>query len=224
MSKDVIPATLGIALFAGLVLALAVLILPGCGLRLGPLGDLDFCAPARTLSASLGKELERLAVLEARLRGLERRLAELPACRLPPPSELLPDPDVLDAEKWDNRDVSVLEGCWALASDYELQDVDTGEVSSVETWTMCFDVQGNGDQHLVMTDGLQCTAESHASFVDDGRLRISDLDDVDCSGEFVIFRRVMECELEPEGEAACISRQTGRVGYSELRITNRVSP
>ena len=87
---------------------------------------------------------------------------------------------------------------------------------------MCFDSQGNGDQKIVMSDGAECTADTLASFVEDGRLQISDLDDVQCTGNFYIYRRIMRCELEPDGEAACISEQPEIGSRSELRITNRV--
>ena len=166
---------------------------------------------------------------------LERDLARTArACPQPvalqPPPELSaqleppePDPDSLDAEKWEEKDISVLEGCWDLSSDYRLRDRNTGERVSVESWEMCFDSTGNGGQQIVMSDGAECTADTLASFLEDGRLQISDLDNVQCTGGFYIYRRIMRCELESNGEAACISQQPETGSRSELRITSRVS-
>ena len=139
--------------------------------------------------------------------------------QLEPPE---PDPDALDAEKWEEKDISVLEGCWDLSSDYHVKDIISGEIIGVESWEMCFDSQGNGDQQIVMSNGAECTADTQASFVEDGRLQISDLDDVQCTDGSYIYRRFMHCELEPNGEAACISQQPETGSRFELRITNRV--
>ena len=68
MRVSVAVEALGAVLFLGLVVVLAILILPGCGIRLGTFGKLDLCPSASAPSSDLEKELERLAVLEARLR------------------------------------------------------------------------------------------------------------------------------------------------------------
>ena len=218
----------GIGAVALLVLSLvqAAALLPSCGLRLGTLGSIDFCgdpAPAGP-SPELAAALERRDALEDRIRGLERDLAGLDACPppIPPAPEPEPDPDQLDADRWNDRDISLLEGCWSLASDYELQDSRTGEVVTVESWKMCFDAEGRGDQQLAQTDGTMCEGEVTASFADDGQLRIGDQADVQCTEGYYIFRRVMTCTLEPNGEAACRSRQPDRgEGSTSVRIVRR---
>ena len=209
-----------ILLFLSLIEAAALL--PSCGLRLGSSEYLDFChtAPSQGPSPELAAELERRAALEERLRGLERDLAGLPACR-PEPA---PKSDRLDANRWQERDLALLEGCWSLASDYRLRDSRSGEVTGVDSWTMCFYEDGRGEQRLVQNDGAACDGEVSASFDDDGQLRISDDGDVQCTGGVVIYRRVMTCDLERNGEAACRSRQPNRGdGFSNVRIVRRES-
>ena len=223
--------------FGWLVLAALVfwafwLLVAPCALR-GP-GFLAIDACPSSLASEIRAETDRQAALDDRVAMLERDLARTGrACPQPvplqPPPELNaqleppePDPDALDAEKWEDKDISVLEGCWGLSSDYQLEDRTTGEIVSVQSWEMCFDSQGNGDQQIVMSDGADCTADTLASFVEDGRLQISDLGDVQCTGGVYIYRRIMHCELEPNGEAACITEQPETGSRSELRITNRV--
>ncbi len=231
-------AALGAALFLGLIVVLAALILPTCGVRLGAFGKLDFCPSTSTLSLDLEKELERLAVLEDRLRGLERHLVRLPACPphlpLQPPPELRaelqpppePDPDMLDAEKWAQKDLSSLEGCWALASDFSVEDVETHEVTEVASLEMCFDENGNGEKHLVMTDGVECEGEVWATYLESGMLQINDREDIYCTDGSYVYRGIADCELEPNGEAACTGRNPAFEGEADwgdwhLRIMNR---
>ena len=234
MRAEYLIVILGVAGLVGLGLALAVALLPGCGVRLGPLGDLDFCLSraAAGVSPELEAELERGAALQERVRGLERRLAGLPACSQPPPPspepvtepEPEPDPDVLDAERWDEQDTALLEGCWSLASDYSIVNKETGVATGVDTWEMCFDAEGRGDQRLVYEDGRECTGSVTAAFAEDGQLEVNDDANVECSNGGYIYRRVMTCELEPSGEAACRSSQPEiGSGGTEVRITRRVS-
>ena len=238
MRVNVAMVTLGAALFPGLIVVLAALILPACGVRLGVFGKLDFCPSTSTLSWDLEKELEQLAVLEDRLRGLERRLAGLPACppRLPlePPPELRaelqpppePDPDMLDAEKWAQKDLTSLEGCWSLASDFSVEDVESHEVTEVASLEMCFDENGNGEKHLVMTDAVECEGEVWATYLESGMLQINDREDIYCTDGSYVYRGIADCELEPNGEAACTGRNPGFEGETDwadwhFRIMNR---
>ena len=165
MRRSVLIGVFGALILLVLSVVQAAALLPSCGLRLGSFGHVDFCrdpAPAGP-SPELAAELERRAALEDRLRDLERSLAGLGAC--PPPAlpapEPEPEPDQLDAERWHNRDISLLEGCWSLASDYELTHARTGEVTTVESWRMCFDAEGRGDQQLARSDGRQ-RAKGHS--------------------------------------------------------------
>ncbi len=222
MRVETILALLGTALLAGVAACAALLIVPACGVDLGPLGRLDHCPSASARSAGLDTEIERQALLTDRLNGLQRQLAMLPDC---PPREPLPDPDRLDAERWQESDITLLDGCWSLASDLSFEDIDTGEVSDAVAWEMCFDSHGRGDQEIVMSDGATCSEPVTARFLEDGRLRIEDHGDVHCSNGSYIFQRIITCSLEPGGEAACRSRQPERGDItSDVRIVRRTSP
>lgn len=204
-------ATLGGALLVLIVLFAASAILPSCGLRIPGPWSLEFCpGPARSAPA-LEVAQARRAALEDRVRGLERRLAGLPACRSAEAGR------GLDRERWEEQDVGLLEGCWSLASDYSIRNVDTGEISEVEAWEMCFDASGEGSQTLRMTDGSTCTGEVAAGFEPDGRLRINDIGNPDCGDTYIYERRIL-CELAPGGAADCISRQPETDSRSRVRI------
>ena len=227
MKAELLIGILGAALLLGLVLAQAAAVLPGCGIRLGSLGRLDFCVSRAVAgpSPALVAELDRSAALEERVQGLERRLAGLPACPPPPlpEPEPEPDPDRLDAERWQEQDTSLLEGCWSLASQYTIRNQSTGVVSSVDTWEMCFDTEGRGRQHLVFEGGAVCSGALTAAFREDGQLEINDEANVQCSDNSYIYRRIMTCGLEPNGEAGCRAYQPETGGGSDVRITRRVS-
>ncbi len=235
MRTHLLVGVFGAVVLLLVAFALAVALLPSCGLRLGTFGELNFCraASAAGPSAGLAAERGRRAALEDRVRRLERQLAGLPHCPLPeppppppppPPPEPEPDPEKLDAERWEEQDTALLEGCWSLDSDYRLSDRETGTVTQVDEWEMCFDAEGQGSQRLVKTDGAECTAEVTAAFVEDGRLQVSDRSDVDCDDGSYIYQRIITCELEPNGEADCRARQP-EIGLStsSVRITRRVS-
>ena len=232
MRTEIAVVSLGVVVLIVLALALAYTVLPVCGVRLGSLGTLQFCPLAASggLSPALAEEAERQAVLKERLRGLERRLAALPACP-PPPAQAEPEtaqpepePEGLDPDRWRERDTALLKGCWALSSDYSVRDDRTGVVTRVDSWEMCFDSEGRGEQKFRLSDGRECEANVAAAFLDDGRLRINDDDNVRCTRGSYIYRRVIDCELEPNREAACESMQPGRRGKSSVRISQRTAP
>ena len=216
---------LGAAILLVLALVLAILLLPSCGVRFGGFGEVNFCRlPAASgMSSALAAEAERQAALEDRLRGLERRLAALPACPMPPPAQPEPEPEGLDPERWRERDTTLLEGCWSLGSDYNIRNRQTRVVTQVDSWEMCFDAEGRGEQQFVLSDGRECEADVTAEFLEDGRLQISDRENVRCTGGSYIYRRVIDCELDPNGEAACESRQPETNSRSNVRISRRAS-
>ena len=242
MKTEVAVALLGAAALLGLALWQASALLWACGLRMGPLGALDFC-PAEehsSASAALAAEAARARAFEDRVRKFERRLAGLPACRPEPPPAPPPPPDPpraetpplppppesdgLDAEKWRDQDVALLEGCWSLSSDYRLRNTRTRVVTRVATWEMCFDEGGRGEQTLVQTDGLRCEGPVRARFQPDGRLRIEDVGDLPCANNIIVHERRITCQLEPGGEAACVATQEETGSRSNVRITRRASP
>ncbi len=187
--------------------------IPGCQTAVADVPD-------PRLEAALGRQ----AILESQVTDLETRLARLecPPAR-PPPPEPEPEPQGgMDAEQWEEQDIQMLEGCWQLDSHYQTQDVRTGEVSTVSGWNMCFEADGVGSQNLQFDDGRTCRSGTTARFNAAGQLEIRDNSNVNCSDQSYIYRRVMTCDLQPDGTASCLSRQPSREGgSSHVRIRAR---
>ena len=215
----------------GLVGFAAFLILGACGV-LSPLSTwgISGCpavvadVPDSRLEAALGRQ----AILESQVTALETRLARLecpPARPQPPEPEPEPEPEPqvgMDAEQWEEQDIQMLEGCWQLDSHYQTQDVQTGAVSTVASWNMCFDADGVGSQTLQFDNGKTCRSGTTARFNAAGQLEIRDNSNVNCSDRSYIYQRVMTCDLQPDGTASCQSRQPSRDGgSSHVRIRAR---
>jgi hypothetical protein len=105
----------------------------------------------------------------------------------------------------DERDLSMLEGCWNLASDYRITSPATGESAATESWQMCFDDRGRGTQTLAFENGVNCEGRVQAQFEPDGSLRIVDLGNVPCDNGLSIVQRVVECSREG-GSVDCTTR------------------
>ena len=92
--NGIMLASLGVVAFVVLVLVVALLLLPACGLR--PLaGWLETCPPVPdAVLVALGQEADRSAALRDRIAQRERELAGLPACPLQPPPPLVRPPEM----------------------------------------------------------------------------------------------------------------------------------
>jgi hypothetical protein len=230
--------------FLAAAVALHWTLLPACGLThaLGlAVGDACPAAGPSPAEIALDREAQRRASLEAELRGLERQLLALGPCEVaplppappaaPPPSEAAtltapeppprpeptPPPDAIDPERWRERDVSLLEGCWMLDSDYSITNVTTGETVSVPYWRACFDAEGRGSQELRFSNGATCEAPMRAAFRGE-ELRLRDGADVACSDGTQLFERTIDCRLDERGRAQCLSRQGERGGAASVRL------
>jgi len=156
----------------------------------------------------------------------EERLPEETPVPEPPADEAAPDPDALEPdapeapraeddadrpaepipeEQWEERDLSLLEGCWTLISDYGVTRRDTLETIRVTDWEMCFERNGAGRQTLVFEDGTRCESGIGANFEGEA-LNVIDGGHVRCSDGSAINQRVMRCERQPDGTADCITR------------------
>ncbi len=124
------------------------------------------------------------------------------------PTAPVPRHNPVPERNWRDRDVSFLQGCWRLASDYRITRRDTGEVFATRNWQMCFDGQGNGTQTLVFDNGLRCEGPVQAAFTPGGSLAITDTGDVPCSNGSTIDRRITECRRLPDGTADCTTQHT----------------
>lgn len=130
-----------------------------------------------------------------------------PVAELPPPP---PVPEEIPEEAFEERDVSYLQGCWSLSSDYRLREINSGRITRVRGWQMCFDADGQGIQNLTFDNGVECAGSVGARFGQDGGLAVNDLDEVSCSDGTRIFRREIDCRRTREGSVDCSSIQPTR--------------
>lgn len=234
-------------MLVGVVAGSGALLLKSCGLRLPFFSvALSICDDGATQSAAsrIATLEEGRSALLREIAALERGLAttqcevtapEPPRERadlMPPPQFDMPppqfdapparpsDPEGLDRDSFESRDISVLDGCWDLDSDYRTRNVDTGAITDYTRWHMCFDQTGRGTQTMQATDGTTCQGPVEGRFDEAGRLIMDDGTPVQCSNGGTIFRRVITCELDDTGRADCLSRQPfdGRGGAAEVGL------
>lgn len=120
----------------------------------------------------------------------------------------LPAPPVhadLPADKWDKRDLSILDGCWNKYTHLVLRDTVTSAEISVRDWTICFDRGGHGKQNLTLSDGSRCQNSLTAAFTDNNQLLLTDL--AQCRGATRNkLRSSAICHRISDKEAECESR------------------
>lgn len=94
----------------------------------------------------------------------------------PPPPPPPPRPVDLDAERWNNRDLRVLDGCWQLGreSRTSYSGPRGSEICVVHTGRICFGVNGTGTREMATTCPSlgygTCRAPVTAAFAGDGTL------------------------------------------------------
>jgi hypothetical protein len=222
-AKALIVLPLAVAI---VVLLTAARILPACAVGVFDWADACLPTPVAAAADRLDALEARRAALEAEVAALQRRVAALPACQRvaeapppPPPVEPAPRPQRpppppppppepprdIDQERWDDRDISLLEGCWDLDSNFETVS-SGGQRYPVQSWSMCFDASGNGTQNFrAFRDRIPCSGPVRGAFDPDGRMSIDFVTDAQCQGGGRILRREATCELTPEGRARCSS-------------------
>jgi len=135
-----------------------------------------------------------------------------------PPAEPPSEPPSLDAERWDEQDISILEGCWQLDSNYSTINVQTGVRRSVTDWQLCLDSNGTGEQTMVYEDGTACRGPAQGSFDPSGQLILTDTARIQCDDGAFVYERVTTCERAADGTASCVAVQPGRDTRSAIRL------
>ena len=210
-------------------LALFAMLLPACAAKslLGEYSPWE-CnrIEPRPARVALETETERGRYLEDEIRRLERELiARANNCPVQPPvtpprpTEQPEDDQTFDRDRWEDRDITMLDGCWILDSDYSVRNIETNVVTSVKSWKVCFDNAGGGNQELELTDGKVCKSDVTAEFSDDGKLVFKDVGDVPCTGGLKIFQRTITCTLGQDSRAVCKSKSSH--GGSESNVSLR---
>lgn len=226
-----------VILFGVLVVAAtglsAFLLLNACGLRL-PLGLMVSACPTP-------QQLETRGALDAadregrdlalRITYLERELAALQCEAEPPPPAPPPEPEPepepetdsgLPPDAFEQGNISVMEGCWQLDSNYSVTHIRTKEVTHFRYWQICFDAQGEGREVMRSTNGVVCQGKLGGRLTT-GKLIMTEPGNLSCSNSTYIFRREITCALDAQGRAHCETYQPeidGR-GKATLRREGR---
>lgn len=128
----------------------------------------------------------------------------------PPPKQDLPE------DKWNKKDVSMLQGCWTRISNMRVKRVG-GPEFPVRSWRICFDQRGRGKQDLVWENGTTCSGPVTARFTPGGELRMDEAQ-APCSDNSYNFRATTECQRRDDGTADCVRRlPNGGVDEGRLR-------
>ena len=240
--KVALALLLAVLLAAGAAFA-AVSLVPACGVSTTFLQRwLNFCTPDEVLGLR-----EQAALIEERNDELRRDVArmerELSAIQCtavyntpvqpdilatpeptpapfptpdPAPTDTQPD---IDSDAWRRGDLAVLDGCWDLDSDYKVEHVRTGETTHFNQWRMCFSAGGQGSEEMRATNGVTCNGPVLGQFDGNGRLDITEPDNLPCSNQTYIYRRALSCTLNADGRATCAVRQPeiNRTSQVQLR-------
>lgn len=218
-------------LLIGVTGASAYLLLQSCGLRL-PFSDrvITFCTPDEVLAtrAALSDADRQSADLSADVLGLERKLALLqckaepplpPPPPPPPPQPRKPQtPSGLAPDAFDGNDISVMEGCWQLSSDYTVREINTGAITRFRYWRICFDKNGNGTEVMRSTNGVRCQGRLTGRMPGNGRLTMREPGNLQCDNNSSIFRRDITCRLDNRGNANCDTYQPETNGRSNATL------
>ena len=158
---------------------------------------------------SRGAALTRLLASLNEDLGRERLLCPIgPAAPPPPPiSRPVPPPPPpppradLPEQKWNQHDLSMLDGCWHNTTRLMLRNIGTGQTLEAREWKLCFDQSGNGRQTILYSDGRSCDGPLGASFRGD-QLVLTDREQ--CRGRGAnLMRGKMECTRNSGTEATC---------------------
>ncbi|HTR84592.1 MAG TPA: hypothetical protein VMI56_08945 [Reyranella sp.] len=226
--------------FCGLVAAAGWMLLRACALSFVIARVWSFCPaepPPLSAEADHGRELRRqVAALEVKLAEKARQCAGIPkppppplelpkaagkprvqqtAALKPPPPPPPPKPKGdLDADRWNKKDIRLLEGCWrlghnAMAGRYDAATGQTLEDGcTVFAGQLCFDGSGNGSRGMSMTcpsgNNFECHATLAARFTDDGRITMEQpRAPLGCNGNTHWDGYSLNCRRVDENTASC---------------------
>ncbi|WP_425043961.1 hypothetical protein [Primorskyibacter sp. S87] len=207
--------------------ASAALLLRSCGVRLPIIGTVfSFCETAEVLQrrADLATEDQLTRDLTGQVTALEQRLALLqceadpPPPPPPPPPPKPKTPSGLAPDAFNDRDISKMEGCWQLSSNYAVREIRTGEITQFKYWRICFDRNGNGTQVMRSTNGTRCEGRLTGRLPGNGKLTMREPGNLKCSNGSEIFRRDITCRLDARGNAHCDTYQPETNGRSNATL------
>lgn len=190
-------------LLALLLLAIAWLLLQACGVNWPGRSDWQYCRPG---AAALAAELESGRALEEEAHRLRLALIEhQTACfaSRPPP---------LPKDRWLDKDLAILDGCWTLGRDAQtlvVNDLGNQEQCTVRAGTICFKTDGTGTREITTDCGSRrfsvCKAPVTARFNDDGALE-TEQPETKCDPATITWHgppNRLVCKRVEEGGALC---------------------
>lgn len=197
-SRLLIPAPTACAIVPGQLDAMA-----------GQMREENRTEELRTLLAALTEEVGRkrlLCPLPAAPPAASPPVpAPAPPAPLTPPAA--PPRADLPRERWDQRDLSMFEGCWSLYTSLSVFNEDRTRRSGVSSWRMCFDRNGGGTQTVALEDNRRCTGPLAATF-DNDVFRVTEPGQ--CTGEGLnLGRSDRLCRRLSDTEADCTGRNLG---------------
>lgn len=220
-------------LLVGLIGLSAWLLLQSCGLRIPFAGTfLSSCETDQTRQtrSDLVQARQDNRTLETRIAYLEHQLgglickADPPPPPPPPPPPKPPKPPKpktpsgLAPDAFDDRDISVMEGCWQLSSNYAVREINTGQITRFKYWRICFDRNGNGTEVMRSTSGVRCEGRIKGRIPGNGKLTMREPGNLQCDNGSSIFRRDITCTIDKRGNAQCDTYQPETGGRSAATL------
>ncbi|MCF6231884.1 MAG: hypothetical protein L3J36_02090 [Rhodobacteraceae bacterium] len=161
--------------------------------------------------------------LSLRIARLQRQLGDV-ICEAeppPPPPPPPPEPETpsgLDPEAFDEADISVMEGCWELSSNYSVRHVRTNKITRFKYWRICFDANGQGSEIMRSTDGIVCKGNLSGKLPGNGKLTMREPGNLQCDNDSYIYRRDITCTLDQDGSAKCKTYQPETQGRDTVTL------
>ncbi|MBT3143072.1 hypothetical protein DS909_18585 [Phaeobacter gallaeciensis] len=210
-----------------LVGASANLLLQACGVTFpftgNRLGKCEQPLAASVVLAQSQADQDAIALTQ-RIQSLEQRLARLQCKADPPPPPPPPPPPKpktpsgLKPDAFDEADISVMEGCWELSSDYAVREINTGQITRFKYWRICFDKNGRGTEQMRSTNGVRCNGRLTGRMPGNGVLTMREPGNLKCDNDSSIFRRDITCRIDSRGRANCDTYQPETNGRSSATL------
>nr|WP_294509948.1 hypothetical protein [uncultured Rhodopila sp.] len=148
--------------------------------------------------------------------------SEPPPPAPPPPPPPAPHAD-LPKQRWDQHDLSVLQGCWSLGREVKVQSYNAfnvpGEVGVARAGRLCLDQAGHGQESTVTdfpSGRVRCEAPVTATFGASGQLEIN-RPAVGCNrAQTTWLHAHLSCVRRDDSLAACT--ETGEHGSSPIEF------
>ena len=141
-----------------------------------------------------------------------------PQAAAPPPPQALPPPSppaALPIDRWANKDLGVLQGCWNLGREASAVVASRAgrEDCTTKVGRICFDANGHGQREQTIScpraGTMFCRAPVTGRFEADGTFRTTQRD-VSCQGgsRSAWLGRTLSCQRVDDAHASC--RDSGR--------------